>query len=308
MLNSADKEKEAKDFIKKGEAKMNPGFFSSLFGSKNQKYEEAIECFERAGQIYKLLQNWKEAAVLFEKCGDIQMKIENDTAKYYLEASHAYSFFDVNKSAASKKKAIQFYIDNGKFQNAGRLMWEIAEKLSENRNYKEAATAYKESANYYSMENSNMKSYEQGSLIKYADIICETIEENEGLNDDLFKEIYGIYEKIGFSYLNIPLLKSSAKDYFFKALCVHLAFGKNSSMSEKLYEKFINEDPTMINSREDKFLKGCINAIKMGEYSEYEKVEEDYKRYSDIDKWRKSIFRRISLCASNQTLNPNDFT
>ena len=55
-------------------------------------------------------------------------------------------------------------------------------------------------------------------------------------------------------YLTVPLLKSSAKDLFFK--CVVLFLIKKDDVTAEIYlNKFLEEDPTFDDTREVKFLR-----------------------------------------------------
>lgn len=302
------REKEAYDLIKKADSKINTGFFGSLFSSKSSRLEEALDLLEKAAHIFKLVQKWSEAGNTFERCGNIEQELSADAAKYYIEASHCFSFVDSDKSLAAKNKALEFYVQHGRFQLAGKIMKEMAEKLQEEKKFDAAAKAYKKSAEYYSMESMNSKSYQQEVLIKYADLVCSSIEEDKKMDSELFKEVFNIYEKIAFSYLNIPLLKSGAKDYFFKAACTHLAFGNDYSKFENKYKEYLSEDPTMIDSREDVFLKKVIEALKTRDAKLFEEAESYYKKYSDLDKWRITVFRRIGLNTIGDSLAEEDFT
>lgn len=89
------------------------------------------------------------------------------------------------------------------------------------------------------------------------------------------------------------MLKSGAKDLFFKSICVHIAYNSNIDSIESKYENFLNEDPTMINSREDLYVKKTINSIKENDPSSYEECENSYKKYTDLDKWKQIIFSAI---------------
>jgi len=45
-------------------------------------------------------------------------------------------------------------------------------------NYELAIVSYQKAADYFTMENSNYKSYEYGCLLKAADIMCNTNAKN----------------------------------------------------------------------------------------------------------------------------------
>lgn len=169
MMN---REKEAIELVKKAESKMNTGFFGSIFSSKSSRMEEALDYLEKAANIFKLVKNWEEAGKTYEKCGNIELELQADASKYYLDAAHCYSFVNLQRCAEIKKKALEIYKQQGRFQLAGKIQKEMAEKFEEEREYKQAAEAFKAAADYFSMESMNSKSYQQSCLLKYADLLC----------------------------------------------------------------------------------------------------------------------------------------
>jgi hypothetical protein len=56
---------------------------------------------------------------------------------------------------------------------AGKIQKQMAEKVEDDMKYDIAVTYYKKAADYFSMENTNSKSFEQSCLLKAADIMCQ---------------------------------------------------------------------------------------------------------------------------------------
>ena len=50
----------------------------------------------------------------------------------------------------------------------------MAEQFEQDMKYDLAIVSYKRAADYFTMENSNYKSYEYGCLLKAADLMCNT--------------------------------------------------------------------------------------------------------------------------------------
>lgn len=89
------------------------------------------------------------------------------------------------------------------------------------------------------------------------------------------------------------MLKSGAKDQFFKSLCVHLGHNSNLKQIKDKYSTYLTEDPTMADSREDNFLKKVIDAFEQNQPQDYEDAELQYKKYTDLDKWKTIVFSSI---------------
>ena len=66
---------------------------------------------------------------------------------------------------------------------------------------------------------------------------------------------------MGLQYLTVNLLKSGKKDLFFKCVCLHISYGDLYSASAAL-NKYVNEDPTFNETREQEFLQETIEAVK----------------------------------------------
>lgn len=131
----------------------------------------------------------------------------------------------------------------------------MAEKFENDLSYEQAILAYKKAADYFMMESTNSKSFEQQCLLKAADLMCQTNHPN------CYQEAPKIYEKVGMQYLTVNLLKSGAKDLFFKCVCLHLAYADESS-AEQALNRFLSEDPTFNETREQEFLTEAIEAMR----------------------------------------------
>lgn len=71
-------------------------------------------------------------------------------------------------------KCLKIYESQGRFQMAGKIMKQMGEEAEGDMDYENAIFYYRKGADYFAMENSNSKSYEQGCLIKLADLMCLT--------------------------------------------------------------------------------------------------------------------------------------
>lgn len=281
-----DREQEAQRLVAEAEKKMKPGFFTKLMSSSESRYEEALDLYEKAGNMYKLTKKWYEAGECFEKCGSLEEKLKSDAAGHYQDAAHCFNFVDKKRASDNLQHCMKIYENQGRFQMAGKIQKQMAEEHEADLKYDEAAQYYKKAAEYFSMENTNSKSYEQGCLIKQADLMC-LVDLKETL-----EEATKIYEKIGMQYLTVPLLKSGAKDLFFKCCIVFLAYNDHIS-AENFLNKFLYEDPSFSDLRESNFLKDAIQAFKEKNVNNFKAAVTKLKNYSDIDKWRIHMFTKI---------------
>jgi alpha-soluble NSF attachment protein len=167
-----DKEYEARQLVERAEKKLKPGFFASLMSSKESRLEEALDLYEKAGNMFKLTKKWAEAGECFERCGQIEEQLKADAASHYQDAAHCFNFVNKTRANDNLNKCLRIYEIQGRFQMAGKIQKQIAEEYEADLQYDLAINAYGKAAEYFSMENINSKSYEQGCLIKQADLMC----------------------------------------------------------------------------------------------------------------------------------------
>jgi alpha-soluble NSF attachment protein len=168
-----DKEIEARHLVEAAEKKLKPGLFTKMFSSKESRLEEALDLYEKAATMFKLQKKWFEAGECYEKCSNIEEELGSDAAAgHYHDAAHCFNFIDKKRAAENLNKCLKVYEKLGRFQMAGKTQKQMAEDYESELKYDEAIEAYKRSAEYFSMENLNSKSYEQGCLLKQADLMC----------------------------------------------------------------------------------------------------------------------------------------
>ena len=273
------------ELIRKAHKKITPGFFSKMLSTKESRIEEAIDLLSAAANIYKIRKNWAKAGETFEELGRLDVQLGGGTSySYYQEAAHCFSFVDKNRSEQNLDRAIESCEKVGKYLQAGKIAQRIANEFEENFNYEKAIEKYKKAADYYSLESQNTKSMQQQCLLKVADLMCISN------HKDMFTETPKIYEKLGMQYLTVPLLKTSAKDMFFKCVMVFIA-KKDEVSAEIALKKYLLEDPTFDETKDSKFLKNAIKYISDPPDPEaFRKEIQNYKTLRELDKWKLTMF------------------
>ena len=273
------------EMVRKARSKLAPGFFAKMFSSKESREDEAAELFKSAANIYKIRKDWKKAGDTYEEIARLEEQQGSNSAYVaYQDAARCYSFIDKTKSNQCLDRAIESCVKTGKYMQAGKTAKDIANELEENLDYANAIDKYKKAAEYFSMETQNTKSMQQQCLLKVADLMCVSN------HKDMFSEAPKIYEKIGMQYLTTPLLKSSAKDMFFKNVVCYVA-KKDEVTAEVNLKKYLLEDPTFDDTRESKFLKEIIKCItEPYDVEGFRKAVQNYKTMRELDKWKINMF------------------
>ena len=273
------------DLVRKAHNKLSPGFFGKMFSSKESRVDEAMELLTAATNIYKIRKNWAKAGETYEEMARLDEQQGGGTAySYYQEAAHCFSFVDKVRSDRDLDLAIESCEKIGKYMQAGKTSQRIANEFEENFNYEKAIEKYKKAADYFAMESQNTKSMQQQCLLKVADLMCISN------HKDMFTEAPKIYEKLGMQYLTVPLLKSSAKDMFFKCVMIFIA-KKDEVSAEVALKKYLLEDPTFDDTRDSKFLKNAIKFISDPPDADgFRKEIQSYKTLRELDKWKLTMF------------------
>ena len=273
------------ELVRKARGKLSPGFFGKMFSSKESRVDEAMELLTAAAQMYKMRKNWAQAGETYEEMARIDDEQEGGSAyTYYQDAAHCFSFVDKNRSDQDLDRAIVSCEKLGKYMQAGKTSQRIANEFEENFNYEKAIEKYKKAAEYFEMESQNTKSMQQQCLLKVADLMCISG------HKDMLTEAPKIYEKLGMQYLTVPLLKSTAKDMFFKCVMIFIA-KKDEVSAEVALNKYLSEDPTFDDTRDSKFLKNAIKFISDPPDPEgFRKEIQSYKTLRELDKWKLTMF------------------
>jgi len=97
------------------------GFLSGLFGGAS-KQDEALECYGRAANMYKMAKKWSAAGNTFCTIANHHIKFGNkhDAATNFVDAANCYKKNDPKEAAASLQKAIDIYTDMGRFTIAAK--------------------------------------------------------------------------------------------------------------------------------------------------------------------------------------------
>ncbi len=273
------------ELVRKAHSKLTPGFLGKMFSSKESRMEEAAELLESAANIYKIRKDWKKAGETYEEMARLEIEQGGSTAySHYQNAAHCFSFVDKVRSNKNLDDAIESCEKAGKYMQAGKLAQKIANEFEENFDYANAIDKYKKAAEYFAMESQNTKSMQQQCLLKVADLMCISN------HKDMFTEAPKIYEKLGMQYLTVPLLKSSAKDMFFKNVMCYIA-KKDEVTAEINLKKYLLEDPTFDDTRDSKFLKAVIKCITdPTDVEGFRKEVQSYKTVRELDKWKLNMF------------------
>ncbi|XP_030762350.1 alpha-soluble NSF attachment protein [Sitophilus oryzae] len=276
-------EQKAQQLIAEAEKKLGPrGFFGSLFGGSN-RLEDAVECFQRAANLFKMGKSWSSAGSAFCEAANLHLRSgsRHEAATNYVDAANCYKKSDINEAVNCLLKAIEIYTDMGKFTMAAKHHQTIAEMYeSEAVDLEKSVQHYEQAADYFRGEESNASANK--CLLKVAQYAAQL--EN-------YEKAIQIYQEVATSALESSLLKYSAKEYLFRAALCHLCVDVLNS--QHALERYIQQYPAFQDSREYKLVKTLIDHIEEQNVDGYTEAVKEYDSISRLDQWYTTILLRI---------------
>uniref|UniRef100_A0AAR2M1H4 N-ethylmaleimide-sensitive factor attachment protein, beta b n=1 Tax=Pygocentrus nattereri TaxID=42514 RepID=A0AAR2M1H4_PYGNA len=244
-MDNSGKEKEAIQLMADADKKVKSSgsFLGGMFGG-NHKVEEACEMYARAANMFKMAKNWSAAGNAFCQAARLHMQLQNkhDAATSFVDAGNAF------KKADPQVYQYDLFLPQGRFTIAAKHHITIAEVYeSELVDIEKAIAHYEQAADYYKGEESNSSANK--CLLKVASYSAQL---------EQYQKAIEIYEQVGTNTMDNPLLKYSAKEYFFKAsLCHFIVDELNAKLAVEKYEEMF---PAFSDSRECKLLKKLLEA------------------------------------------------
>ncbi|XP_026888026.1 N-ethylmaleimide-sensitive factor attachment protein, beta b isoform X2 [Electrophorus electricus] len=172
-------------------------------------------------------------------------------------------------------------IHRGRFTIAAKHHITIAEVYeSELVDIEKAIAHYEQAADYYKGEESNSSANK--CLLKVASYSAQL---------EQYQKAIEIYEQVGTNTMDNPLLKYSAKEYFFKAsLCHFIVDELNAKLAVEKYEEMF---PAFSDSRECKLLKKLLEAHEEQNAEAFTDAVKEFDSISRLDQWLTTMLLRI---------------
>ncbi|XP_029817509.1 beta-soluble NSF attachment protein [Manacus vitellinus] len=262
----------------------------------NTRVEEACEMYTRAANMFKIAKNWSAAGNAFCQAAKLHMQLQSkhDSATSFVDAGNAYKKADPQAQGveANPSPPHQHYPcfpllggrwnkPRGRFTIAAKHHITIAEIYeAELVDIEKAIAHYEQAADYYKGEESNSSANK--CLLKVAAYAAQL---------EQYQKAIEIYEQVGTNTMDNPLLKYSAKEYFFKAaLCHFIVDELNAKLALEKYEEMF---PAFTDSRECKLLKKLLEAHEEQNSEAYTEAVKEFDSISRLDQWLTTMLLRI---------------
>lgn len=280
----AENEQKAMQLIAEAEKKLSSSktFLGSLFGGSS-KVEEAVDCYLRAGNLFKMAKKWPQAGQAFCQAAQLHLKagVRHDAATNFVDASNCYKKSDPNEAVSCLLKAIEIYTDMGRFTIAAKQHQNIAELYeSECVDLSRAMQHYEQAADYFRGEESTSSANK--CMLKLAQYAAQL---------EHYDKAIQIYEQIAKSSLDNSLLKYSAKEYMFRAALCHLCV--DILNAQHALEKYCGLYPAFADTREYKLVKELIEHLEEQNVDAFTDAVKTYDSISRLDQWYTTMLVRI---------------
>ncbi|XP_059095283.1 alpha-soluble NSF attachment protein-like isoform X2 [Tigriopus californicus] len=289
----SDNESKANALVQDAEKKLNSSksFLGGLFGGQN-KVDEALEMYNRAGNLYKMGKKWSSAGNTFVTVAQHHVKLGNkhDAATSYVDAANCYKKSDPQEAANCLSKAVDIYTDMGRFSIAAKHHQTIAE-IYENEiaDLEKAMQHFEMAADFFRGEESNSSANK--NMLKVAQYAAKL--EN-------YERAIQIYEQVASSALESSLLKYSAKEYFFRASLCHLCV--DALNAQHAIQKYEEQYPAFADSREAKLIKALCTHIEEQDVDAFSEEVKSFDSISRLDPWYTTLLLRIKKAIASDDL------
>ncbi|KFV05435.1 Beta-soluble NSF attachment protein, partial [Pterocles gutturalis] len=256
----------------------------------NTRVEEACEMYTRAANMFKIAKNWSAAGNAFCQAAKLHMQLQSkhDSATSFVDAGNAYKKADPQEAINCLNAAIDIYTDmfRVKFPRAASSDPKLCfgSSIRARCFCPQAIAHYEQAADYYKGEESNRQVGFSANkcLLKVAAYAAQL---------EQYQKAIEIYEQVGTNTMDNPLLKYSAKEYFFKAaLCHFIVDELNAKLALEKYEEMF---PAFTDSRECKLLKKLLEAHEEQNCEAYTEAVKEFDSISRLDQWLTTMLLRI---------------
>eukprot|EP01080_Neovahlkampfia_damariscottae_P007197 gene7197-11513_t len=291
-MNSAEAEK----LLKQAESRLTTNFLVEWFSATN-KFDEAIDLFTRAANLYKMDKEFERAGKCFLRVVDTSLKIDqkHDAASAYINAANCYRQVDLKKSVEILEKGANLYTTMGKFSIAAKTLKDAGEMFEKDSQLEESINCYQKAADFY--EGENQMSSANTCLGRVA---------NLSVSLGKYQEAIDTYEKCALMAVEDKLMTYGAKEYLFKSLLCHLAIVSDDFEIDRVktkVEDYKELDVRFPDTRECQLVEKICNAFDECDVGMFKSAMKGYDSITKLNAWQTNLFLVIKGNLEKQANN-----
>ncbi|KAG6446113.1 hypothetical protein O3G_MSEX004282 [Manduca sexta] len=273
----ADNEQKAMQLMAEAEKKLNSSksFLGSLFGGSS-KVEEAVDCYLRAANLFKMSKKWPQAGQAFCSAAQLHLKagVRHDAATNFVDASNCYKKCDPNEAVSCLLKAIEIYTDMGRFTVAAKQHQSACQLFLQNG-------AVRDGVRGPGPRDAALRA--GGGLLPRRGVHL--------LGKQVHAQAGAVRRPIAKSSLDNSLLKYSAKEYMFRAALCHLCVDLLNA--QHALEKYSALYPAFADTRECKLVKELIEHLEDQNVEAFTEAVKTFDSISRLDQWFTTMLVRV---------------
>jgi alpha-soluble NSF attachment protein len=275
-------EQKALEWIDKGDKAMK----KSLFHSADP--ETASECYEKAGNMYKLDKQWDKAGAVFERAAQcfVDLKDNFGAARQYQSAFLAYKLSDIAKAETVIARATALFVDEVKMSVAAKTQRDLSEVQEKAGRFTEALESLQHAIDYHEAANEPVAASQLKT--RAAPLAADVAD---------WQLAASYFEDSAKS----ASMSTAVVDYYFRAAICHLAMDDTVATS-KCIERFGGENVEFLKSAECAFLDSVITSIESYDKNGFEEAAKLFTRNSrnGLDGWKTKVLKMIKDTIPNE--------
>ncbi len=290
-MNGSDFEKKAIESLQK----------YTFFGLLNQnKYQEAYEFYKKAAIHFILEKEWYKAYRAYREAGDIcleHLKIRYEALNMYSEMSKCLEKVDETGAIeVIKKKMIELYVEEGRYEEAGKYEKELGERYEKIDEYQNAIDEYQLATEYFKLDN------KKNSFTLYIECLNKIALLNGRLHK--YSQSLFIFEKLLKIYLNpkYQYTKNDIKECYFRILLCMLALGDIHLIKQRI-DEIQHWDINTKYQIEFTFIQDLISTIERNDAIEFAQICTDYDKVHPFQEWTTYILLNIKLNIKDERIH-----
>lgn len=256
--------------------------------------DRAIECYTKAANLFKMEKLWWNAGQAFSDGANL-FNEKYKAAVYYTEAANCFKKCDVDEAINCHLKAVEIYVDLGRFSLAAKHHQTIAELFeTEKMNLETAIQHYEQAVDYFNCDKTDDLSVVSCQL-KIANL--------SALLSDYIKAISVYQEITKRSKDSSILLKYGVKEYIFRELLCQLCV--DVTEAKGALEWYERTCPIFQDSREDRVMKKVVECATVGDVDGFTEAVTDYDQVAKLDQWFTTLLLVVKKEIANKSSTHN---
>jgi tetratricopeptide (TPR) repeat protein len=286
--NESSLEHEAYILAKKAEYKLRRRCcLYALCVSKNERYIDACDLYRKAGDKFKICNQWKKAGLCYENGALIKVKMKESPVNFYQQSYSCFAKIDIGDDSKRIFNELNKSLEKeGQYFQIAKNNENLAIQKENQKKLDEAINYYLQAIKYYEKDKKH-----EHLKIKIEIKLAELMMMHE--HPDSPEKVPKMLENIGTHYLKKMITKYAAKDYFGKAILSSLYYSNNPSEGMKYINKIKKLDKSFAESSIYTLCNEIIKSMENNDINSMKKAIKKYKEFCENDEFLAYILAQL---------------